>query len=187
MGKTGSGERERDEDKENAQLARLAALVAGDMKAVAKDKLARVQVALAVVEEARQKAEAKAARLEVERTSLLLEIKAAKDKMSSLHSQAGKDKEAMDKDYQKALELIFTFGYRCCMLKHYICGDQPKVPDGMPDSFDPLPLEFFMNPRCPPVQAPTEATATKAEQSKTTKKAKDPKMSAPAEDFAGTS
>ena len=26
--------------------------------------------------------------------------------MSSLHSQAGKDKEAMEEDYQKALELI---------------------------------------------------------------------------------
>ena len=44
------------------------------------------------------------ARLEVERISLLLEIKGAKDEVSSLHSQAGKDKEAMEEDYYKALK-----------------------------------------------------------------------------------
>ena len=53
------------------------------------------------------KVEAKASRLEVKQTSLLLEIGAAKDEVSSLHSQAGKDKEAMEEDYQKALEVIF--------------------------------------------------------------------------------
>ena len=57
--------------------------------------------------------------------------------MSSLHSQAGKDKEAMEVDYQKALELIFAYGYRCCAFKHNICGDQPKVPDGVLDSSYP--------------------------------------------------
>ena len=88
------------------------------------DKLARVQDALAVAEEAKHKAEAEATRLEVERTSLLVEIRTAKDEVSSLHSQAGKDKEAMEEDYQKALELIFAYGYRCCALKNNICGDQ---------------------------------------------------------------
>ena len=70
--------------------------------------------------------------------------------MSSLHSQVGKDKEAMEEDYQKALELIFVYGYRCCVFKHNICRDQPEVPDGMPDSFYLLPLEFFANLGCPP-------------------------------------
>ena len=50
-----------------------------DAKAQAKDNLAKVQDALAVGEEARRKAQAQAARLEVEQTSLLLEIEAAKD------------------------------------------------------------------------------------------------------------
>ena len=72
------------------------------------------------------------------------------DEVSSLHSQADKDKEAMEEDYQKALKLIFTYGYGCCVFKHNICGDEPKVQDGMPDSFNPLPLEFFANPKCPP-------------------------------------
>ena len=85
--------------------------------------------------------------------------------MSSLHSQTGKDKAAIEEDYQKALELIFAYGYKCCMFKHNICGDQPEVIDGMANSFDPLPLEFFMNPRCPPVLAAIEATTTEAYQS----------------------
>ena len=72
-------------------------------------------------EEARRKAEGKAACLEVERTSLLLEIRAAKDEVSSLQSQAGKGKEAMEEDYYKVLELIFTYGYKCCAFKHNIC------------------------------------------------------------------
>ena len=56
------------------------------MKARAEDNLARVQDALVVAEEARRKVEAEAACIEVERTSLLLEIRAAKDEVSSLHS-----------------------------------------------------------------------------------------------------
>ena len=61
--------------------------------------MARVQDALAVAEEAKCKADTEAARLEVERTSLLLEIEAIKDEVSSFQSQAGKDKEAMKEDY----------------------------------------------------------------------------------------
>ena len=45
----------------------------------------------------------------------------------------------MEEDYQKALELIFSYGYGCCVSKHNICGDQPEVPDGMPESSYPLP------------------------------------------------
>ena len=61
--------------------------------------MARVQDALAVAEEARRKAEAKAAHLEVEWASLLLDIGAAKDEVSFLQSQVGKDKKAMEEDY----------------------------------------------------------------------------------------
>ena len=107
--------------------------------------------------------------------------------MSSLQSQAGKDKEVIEEDYQKALKLTFAYGYRCCTFKHNICGDQPEVPNGMPDSSDPFPLEFFLNPRCQSAPVATEATTTKAEQSKTIEEAKDPKMNSLAEDLAGTS
>ena len=89
-GKTTSAEKKRDEAKEEVQHAWLAAVEKGDTKALEDDKLARVRDALVVAEEAKHKveaeAEAEAANLEVERTSLLLEIGAAKDEVSSLHS-----------------------------------------------------------------------------------------------------
>ena len=137
--------------------------------------MARVQDALAVAKEAKRRAEVEAARLVVERTSLFLEIGVAEDEVSSLQSQADKGKEAMEKDYQKALELIFAYGYECCMFKHNICGDHPKFPDGMPDIFEPLPLEFFMDPRCPPAPVAIEAIVAEVDKSEATK---EPEVSA---------
>ena len=84
--------------------------------------------------------EAETARLEVKRTSLLLELRATKDEVSSLHSYVGRDKEAMEEEYQKALKVIFAYGYLCCVFKHNIYGDHPEVPEGMHDSVDPLLL-----------------------------------------------
>ena len=104
----------------------------GDAKAPAEDELARVQDALAIAEKASRKAEAEVTSIEVERTSLLLQVGATKEEVSFLQSQAGKDKAVMEEDYQNALELIFTYGYRCCMFKHNICGDQPKFPSSIP-------------------------------------------------------
>ena len=73
------------------------------------------------------------------------------------------------------------------MFKHNICGDLPKVPDGMPDSFDPLPLEFFVNPTCPLAPTTIEATTTEVDQSEATGRAEALERSSPAEDFDGTS
>ena len=92
-------------------MARLAASASGDAKARAEEDLARVQEALEVMEEGRHKAEAEISRLEVELTSLLLELGVTKDEVSSLNSQEGRDKEAMEEEYQRALEVIFAYGY----------------------------------------------------------------------------
>ena len=54
----------------------------------------------------------------------------------------------MDEEYQKALEVIFAYWYECCVFKHNIYGDRLEVPEGMPDSPDPLPPEFFVKPGC---------------------------------------
>ena len=156
-------EKERDEAKKEDQVAELAAVAAGDAKARVADDLSRVQEALPIEEKARRKVEAKTSRLKVEWTSLLLKLRATKDEVSSLHSQASKDKEAIEEDWQKALELIFAYGYGCCVFKHKICGDQPEVPDGKPDSSNPLPLEFFANPRCPSAPVATEATVAEVD------------------------
>ena len=101
--------------------------------------------------------------------SLMLEIWVAKDKVSSLHSKVGKDKEAMEEDYQKALEVIFAYSYECCVFKHNIRRDQPKVPDGMPDSFDSFSPEFFVNPMCPLIPMVTKDIAVEAHLSEVTK------------------
>ena len=79
--------------------------------------------------------------------------------MYSLHSKVGKDKEALEVDYQKALEHIFAYSYGCCALKHGICGDLPGIPNGMPDSIDPLSPKFFVNPGCPSALKAVEAKA----------------------------
>ena len=58
----------------------------GDVKAQEEKELARVQDALVVANEDRHKAEVEASHLEVERTSLILEIRVGKDEVSSLQS-----------------------------------------------------------------------------------------------------
>ena len=106
-------------------MAQLVVTVAGEAKARVEDDLVRALKALATTEEDRHRSETEIACLVVKRTSLLLKLEASKDKVSSLHSQVGKDKETMEEDYQKALELIFAYGYRRCAFKHSICEDQP--------------------------------------------------------------
>ena len=92
-------EKEKDEDKQEAKVAHLVSMAAGEAKARAEDELARMRDAMAAVEEDGRGLEAEVARLMVERTSLLLELPASIDEVSSLHSQAVKDKEAMVEDY----------------------------------------------------------------------------------------
>ena len=75
----------------------------------------------------------------------------------------------MEEEFQKALEVIFSYGYGCCVFKHNICGDHPEVPDGIPDSVDLLLPEFFANPRCSPIQAVVEAIMTEVLLSEKTK------------------
>ena len=142
-------------------MDRLTAIAAGDAKSRVEDDLTRALDALAAAEEDGRRLEA--ARLAVERTSLFLELETSKDEVSSLHSQAGKDKEAMEEDYQNALKLIFAYGYGCCVFKHSIYGDQPGIPDGMHHSADPLPLEFFVNRRCPSAPIAVEAKAVEVD------------------------
>ena len=77
----------------------MAIVVAGDAKARGESDLARVQEALVVTEKARRKVKAETTHLEVEQASLLPELRAAKDEVSSLHPHASKDKEAMEEDY----------------------------------------------------------------------------------------
>ena len=114
-------------------------------------ELARVQNALAVSEEAKWKAEDEASCLVAERVSLLLELGTCKDEVFAFRAEALKEKKALEEAYEEGFNVIFKYGYGCCAFAYNICGSQPKVPDGMPDTSKPLSLEFFINPRCPRV------------------------------------
>ena len=70
----------------------------------------------------------------------------------------------MVKDYQGSLELIFAYSYGCCAFKNNIYRDGPKIPDGLPDFSNPLPPEYFVNPRCPLAPAAVEAKDVEADQ-----------------------
>ena len=69
--------------------------------------------------------------------------------MSALRAQVLKEKKALEEAYEEGFDVIFNYGYGCCAFAHNICGSQPVVPDGMPDTSKPLSPEFFFNPRCP--------------------------------------
>ena len=74
-------ENERDRVKEKVEVAQLVVIATGEAKAQAEDDLARAQSAMVTAEEVKCKAEVETTLLEVERTSLLLEIGAAKDEV----------------------------------------------------------------------------------------------------------
>ena len=70
----------------------------------------------------------------------------------------------MVKDYQGSLELILSYDYGYCAFKNNICGDRQEILDYMPDSNNPFPLEFFVDPRCPPIPTTIEAKDAEVDQ-----------------------
>ena len=61
--------------------------------------------------------------------------------------------------------MIFDYGYDYYAFAHDIRGSKPMIRTRMPDTSTPLPLEFFVNPRCPlgssstlPATKPVETT-----------------------------
>ena len=86
-------EKEMDEAKEEVQLAQIAVVVAGDVKARAVDNLARVQDVLAIEVEARRKAKAKELHSwRLNELHFSWRSGRLKDEVSSFRSQLGKAK-----------------------------------------------------------------------------------------------
>ena len=122
------------------------AVAAGDAKSRVEVDLTKALNSLVAAEEGGGRSEAEIVRIEaefacveVERTSLFLELEVSKREVSSLHARASKDREDMVEDYQGSLDLIFPYGYGCCSFKNNICGDRLDIPDGMPDASNLLP------------------------------------------------
>ena len=47
-----------------------------------------------------------------------------------LESEFAVEREELEADYQKQVDDMFFFGYRCCMKKHGIKRDVPSIPPG---------------------------------------------------------
>ena len=144
--KMAHAEAERHATRHDASMAIMDADAVGSARAKLESKLARVQNALVVIEEARRKEKYEASRLADERVSLLLELGTCKDEVSAIRAEALKEKKALKEAYEEGFDVIFNNGYGFCAFTHNICRSQPEVIDGMPDMSKSLSLEFYINP-----------------------------------------
>ena len=152
-------------------MAKLATEEAVNTRAQIESKLARVQHALALTEDARLKAESERgvahdalavvgeackkaeeenSRLAYERLALVMELGTMKDEFTAFREKAAADRETMEAKFDSSGDALFNYGYGCCIFTHNICGSKPQIPDEMSDPSVPLTPEFFANPRCPP-------------------------------------
>ena len=104
---------------------------------------------MAVAGEACLKAEEENCHLTDERLSLIMELGASTDELSAFQAKVTMEKKVMEEEFDASGDVIFNYGYGCCVFAHNICGSEPMIPAGMPDTTKPLPPEFFINPRCP--------------------------------------
>ena len=104
---------------------------------------------MALAGEACRKAEEESGRLTDERLALIIELGTIKDEFAAFREKAAVDRETMEAKFDSNDDVLFNYGYGCCVFKHNICGSKHQIPDGMPDPSIPLTPEFFANPRCP--------------------------------------
>ena len=102
-----------------------------------------------VAKEAHQRVEEESGRLTDERLSVLMELGPTKDDFAAFRDKSSAERSALEVDFDASSDMIFNYGYGCCVYEHDIHGSKPKIPSGMPDTSTPLTPEFFMNPRCP--------------------------------------
>ena len=145
-------------------MARLETDVTGSDRAQMESKLARVQRALTTSEgvrlktkleldfvrqtlaaagEACRKAEEENCRLTDERLSLIMELGASKEELSDFQAKVTKEMKAMEEEFDASSDVIFNYCYGCCAFAHNICGSEPMIPVGMPDTTKLLPPEFL--------------------------------------------
>ena len=79
-----------------------------------------------------------------------MELGAGKEKLVVFQEKAATNRKVMEEEFDVSSNVIFNYGYGCCAFAHDICGSKPTIPVGMSDTSEPLPQEFFFNPRCPP-------------------------------------
>ena len=78
-----------------------------------------------------------------------MELRDGKEELAAFQANATTDRKAMEEEFDTSSDVIFNYGYGCCAFVHDLCGSKPMIPAGMPDTSEPLPPEFFVNPQCP--------------------------------------
>ena len=111
--------------------------------------------ALSLAGEACTKAEEENSRLTDEQLSLILELGTIKDDFAALREKVVVDREAMEAEFVASGDMLFNYGYGCCVFTHNICRSKPQILDGTSDPSVSLTPEFFTNPRCPPSTSST--------------------------------
>ena len=71
---------------------------------------------------------------------------AIKDDFVAFRDKTSAEKAVMEAKFDASSDVIFNYGYGCCAFAHNICGSEPLIPAGMPDTSIPLTPEFFVNP-----------------------------------------
>ena len=105
---------------------------------------------MALAGEACRKAEEESGRLTDERLALIMELGTIKNELTAFREKAVANRETMEAEFDSSGDVLFNYGYSCCVFTHNIYGSKPQIPDGMPDPSAQLTPEFFANPRCPP-------------------------------------
>ena len=113
----------------------------------AESELDSVQQVLAAAKEACRKAKEEICRLTNERLSLIMELEPGKEELAAFQAKAATDRKTMEEEFDASSDVIFNYGYGCCAFAHDIWS-KPMIPTEIPDTSEPLPLEFFVNPRC---------------------------------------
>ena len=111
-----------------------------------KSGLDSARQALAAAGEAYWKAEKENFRLTDERLSLIIELEASKEELSAFQAKMTKERKAMEEQFDASSDVLFNYGYSYCAFAHNICGSEPMILAGMPDTRKSLPPEFFYQP-----------------------------------------
>ena len=135
-----------------SELARVqrALALAGEARQKAEFEHGVAQEVLAATGEACKKAEEENGHLADEKLALVIELGALKDDFAAFREKAAADREAMEAEFDSSGDTLFNYGYDCFSFTHNICGSKPQIPDGMPNPSVPLTAKFFANPCCPP-------------------------------------
>ena len=170
---------ERDTARHEAAMAKLAIEGSINTRAQIKSKLAWVQSALVLEEEARRraefehgaaqealaiagevckKAEEENDHLADEKLALVIELGVLKDDFAAFRDKVAADREAMEAAFDLSCDTLFNYGYGCCAFTYNICGSKPQIPDEISNPSVSLTAEFFTNPRCP-LGPPTATSA----------------------------